>query len=174
MTPLGIRVLTVLPGGLRTTNWVNMVVMPPTSGVASLDSTPSNTGTTANITPKDVPEHKSERIKVEEGRIADYAQLRVSALKWMYDQDGVQVGDPAKAAEAIVDVVRGEGLASPSHLPKSTTRMQRDVKGQAEQPWPDMLVLGEDAEQNIRDRCQTVLRCLDNWKDVTRSIAFKK
>ena len=33
-----------------------------------------------------------------------------------------------------------------------------------------MLVLGRDAEANIRDKCNAVLRNMDEWQDVTRGI----
>ena len=34
-----------------------------------------------------------------------------------------------------------------------------------------MLVLGADAEMNIRDKCHAVLRNLDEWEDVVRGVA---
>ncbi|KAF5370913.1 hypothetical protein D9615_009789 [Tricholomella constricta] len=64
---------------------------------------------------------------------------------------GTEKGDPDKAMEAVVDVVRGEGIA----------------KGR---PWPGYLVLGEDAEKDVRDKCNKVLRVLDEWKDVACGI----
>lgn len=67
---------------------------------------------------------------------------------------GKQKGDPALAAEAIVDVVRGEGSAA----------------GRA---WPGMLVLGEDAEVDIKEKCKSVEGILEEWRDITRGIAFK-
>ncbi|KAG5727371.1 hypothetical protein E4T56_gene12054 [Termitomyces sp. T112] len=57
-------------------------------------------------------------------------------------------GDPAKAMEAVVDIVRGEGIA----------------KGR---PWPNLLILGEDAGRDVRNKCNKVLEALDEWKDVT-------
>ncbi|KAH0578135.1 hypothetical protein H2248_004100 [Termitomyces sp. 'cryptogamus'] len=57
-------------------------------------------------------------------------------------------GDPAKAMEAVVDIVRGEGIA----------------KGR---PWPNLLILGEDAGRDVRNKCNKVLKALDEWKDVT-------
>ncbi|KAG6877945.1 hypothetical protein C0993_001803 [Termitomyces sp. T159_Od127] len=60
-------------------------------------------------------------------------------------------GDPAKAMEAVIDIVRGEGIA----------------KGR---PWPELLILGEDAERDVRHKCNKVLKALDEWKDVTRGV----
>ena len=62
-------------------------------------------------------------------------------------------GDPDKAAEAIVDVVRGEGIA----------------KGR---PWPEYLFLGDGAEVSVREKCSKVLKVLDEWVDVTRNVNF--
>ncbi|KAG6889352.1 hypothetical protein C0992_005580 [Termitomyces sp. T32_za158] len=64
-------------------------------------------------------------------------------------------GDPAKAMEAVVDIVRGEGIA----------------KGR---PWPELLILGEDAERDVRDKCNKVLKALDEWKDVTHGVNIDK
>jgi hypothetical protein len=53
--------------------------------------------------------------------------------------------------EVVVDVVRGEGVA----------------KGKS---WPGLLVLGEDAERDLRNKCQATLHVLDNWSDVARNV----
>jgi len=66
---------------------------------------------------------------------------------------GALNGDPDKAAEVIVDVVRGEGVA----------------KGR---PWPEYLLLGEGAEAAVRGKCSKVLKVLDEWLDVTRNVHF--
>ncbi|KAH7926596.1 NAD(P)-binding protein [Leucogyrophana mollusca] len=64
---------------------------------------------------------------------------------------GTQPGDPNKAVEVIVDVVRGEGVA-------------------AGRDWPLYLVLGKDAERDIRFKIQKVLKHLDDWSDVVRGV----
>jgi hypothetical protein len=58
-----------------------------------------------------------------------------------------------KAATAIIDVVRGEGAA----------------QGRA---WPPYLVLGEDAEVNMKKKCAKVLGVLEEWVDVARGVSF--
>ncbi|KAF8815899.1 NAD(P)-binding protein [Phlegmacium glaucopus] len=85
--------------------------------------------------------------------IADYDALRTAAIAGFSAVGGTQDGDPDKAAEAIVDVVRGEGVA----------------KGR---PWPEYLLLGYDAEANVRGKCSKVLKVLDEWLDVTRGVNF--
>ena len=60
-------------------------------------------------------------------------------------------GDVAKIADAIIDVVKGEGLA----------------KGRL---FPVRVVLGPDALDAIRQKCTEQLRLLDDWEDVTLSV----
>ena len=66
---------------------------------------------------------------------------------------GSQKGDPDKAMEVVVDVVRGEGKA----------------KGR---PWPLYLALGDDADANIRQRSMNLLKHVDQWGDVIKSVNF--
>ncbi|KIJ48585.1 hypothetical protein M422DRAFT_145622, partial [Sphaerobolus stellatus SS14] len=60
-----------------------------------------------------------------------------------------QPRDPQKAVKIIADIVRGQGCAVGKR-------------------WPDVIVLGEDAGNDIRSRCQQVLARLDDteWEDV--------
>jgi hypothetical protein len=55
--------------------------------------------------------------------------------------------------EVVVDVVRGEGKA----------------KGR---PWPLYLALGDDADANIRQRSMSLLKHVDQWGDVIKSVNF--
>ncbi|THH29202.1 hypothetical protein EUX98_g4986 [Antrodiella citrinella] len=64
--------------------------------------------------------------------------------------DGFQPGDPLKAMEVLADVVRGEGCAEGKKFPL-------------------YLPLGEEAEQAIRNKCNTMLGVVDEWQDVIRS-----
>ena len=93
-----------------------------------------------------------------ENPIAGYDELRAAGIARIarYKSSsgiGTITGDPDKAAEAIVDVVRGEGVA----------------KGR---PWPEYLFLGEGAEEAVREKCSKVLKILDEWVDVTRNVHF--
>ncbi|KAJ7472352.1 hypothetical protein B0H11DRAFT_1351998 [Mycena galericulata] len=84
---------------------------------------------------------------------ADYERLRALSIERFNAVSGTEKGDPAKAMEAVVDVVRGEGAA----------------RGR---PWPGMLVLGEDAENDLRAKTKRVLDNLDEWSDVIRGVNF--
>ncbi|KAF8900766.1 hypothetical protein CPB84DRAFT_1778858 [Gymnopilus junonius] len=88
-----------------------------------------------------------------ENPIKEYDAMRTATKNKFSSIDGTQKGDPNKAVEAIVDVVKGEGVA----------------KGR---PWPGYLFLGEDAEFDVRKRCTKVLNILDEWADVTRGVNF--
>lgn len=85
--------------------------------------------------------------------IPAYDTLRATSKARNEAIAGTERGDPDKATEAVIDVVRGEGAA----------------RGRA---WPGCLVLGEDAERDLRERCERTLRELDEWTDVSRSVAF--
>jgi hypothetical protein len=82
-----------------------------------------------------------------------YDSVRSNCITKFAAVPGREPGDPDKAVEAIVDVVRGEGVA----------------KGR---PWPNYLFLGDDAEAAVRDKCSKLLRVLDEWADVTRNVSF--
>lgn len=83
-------------------------------------------------------------------KIADYEKMREGAIARYANQNGKQPGDAEKAMRAVVDVVRGEGKA-------------------AGKPWPLWLVLGKDAEEDLRAHCKERLRNLDEWSEITRS-----
>lgn len=85
--------------------------------------------------------------------IPENDSLRAASMKAFAAVPGAQKGDPNKAMEALVDVVRGEGAA----------------RGR---PWPLYLTLGDDAEEGIKAKCGKLLKHLDEWKDVTRSVSF--
>ena len=147
MAPLNIRVLSVLPGGLRTSNWAKVNYLP-----ASKEALLPPLYDAKNITLANGTQTNSEIQQNGVDRIIDYDETRDVSTAWMNKADGAQPGDPVKAAEAIVDVVCG-----------SDTRK-----------WPGMLVLGGDAERDIRNKCNRVLDHLTEWKDVIRSIDLPK
>lgn len=80
----------------------------------------------------------------ESNMIADYDEKREGAVKTFNAPAGKQRGDPTKAMKALVEVVCGEGRA----------------QGKA---WPLYLVLGRDAERDVRNKCAQMIRHLDEW-----------
>ncbi|KAJ7349043.1 hypothetical protein DFH08DRAFT_864210 [Mycena albidolilacea] len=63
-------------------------------------------------------------------------------------------GDPVRGMRAVVDVVKGEGVA-------------------AGKPWPTYLVLGRDAEKAILAKTETLKRHLQEWTEVVRGVEFE-
>jgi NAD(P)-dependent dehydrogenase (short-subunit alcohol dehydrogenase family) len=76
--------------------------------------------------------------------IADYDALFDPVRKAREEKSGKQLGDPARAARAILDVIEAE--APPQHL-----------------------LLGSDALQLVRSKLADLTRDLDRWEEVTIS-----
>ncbi|KIJ62303.1 hypothetical protein HYDPIDRAFT_114801 [Hydnomerulius pinastri MD-312] len=87
----------------------------------------------------------------ESNAIADYNEEREKSIATWSLPAGKQPGDPDKAMKAVVEVVCGEGRA----------------KGKE---WPLYLVLGKDADRDIRNKCARMIRHLDEWSDVVRDV----
>ncbi|KAF9235490.1 hypothetical protein BU15DRAFT_89577 [Melanogaster broomeanus] len=87
----------------------------------------------------------------ESNPISDYDEQREKSVATFWAIAGKQPGDPDKAMQAVVEVVCGEGRA----------------KGRE---WPLYLVLGKDAEQDVRNKCARMIRHLDEWSDVIRYV----
>jgi len=85
--------------------------------------------------------------------MTEYDTIRTASIARFSSIPGTEKGDPDKAAEVIVDVVRGEGVA----------------KGRL---WPEYLFLGNDAEADVRAKTSKILKTLDEWVDVTRGVNF--
>ncbi|KAJ7040672.1 hypothetical protein C8F04DRAFT_995408 [Mycena alexandri] len=84
-------------------------------------------------------------------KLSDYDEARTKSIAW-YDTIGhLFKGDPAKAMEVLTDVVRGEGKA-------------------AGRPFPLFLVLGDVGVQGITEKCETVLKNIEEWKDVSTGL----
>lgn len=79
--------------------------------------------------------------------------MRAKAEKSFTSVAGTEKGDPDKAMEVVVDVVKGEGKASGRE-------------------WPLYLALGEDSERDIRAKVGKLVRHVDEWGDVIRSVKF--
>ncbi|KAF7303812.1 UBR-type domain-containing protein [Mycena indigotica] len=85
--------------------------------------------------------------------IADYDDMRAVSKARFGSLQGSEPGDPSKAMEIVVDIVREEGCA----------------KGR---PWPGRIALGPDCERDIRAKVEQELKMLDDWQDVVRSTNF--
>ncbi|KAJ6473633.1 hypothetical protein C8R47DRAFT_1179345 [Mycena vitilis] len=87
-------------------------------------------------------------------RIPVYDKVREANMGAYAARDGQQAGDPDKAMEAVVDVVKGEGAA----------------RGK---PWPGYLLLGKEADRDVRAKCKLMTDHLDEWKEVVNGVDFE-
>lgn len=85
--------------------------------------------------------------------IPDYTEV-VKSVSDLFDAaNGKQPGDPRKAAEIVVDVVKQEGRAAGKGI-------------------PERLALGQDAVGLIREKCQRTLKLLEEWQEISCSTDF--
>jgi len=85
--------------------------------------------------------------------VPEYDGLRAAASEKFAALAGSEKGDPSKAMDLLVDVVRGEGKA----------------RGRE---WPLWLFMGRDAYRDVRNKCNKVLDSLDAWEDVATDLEF--
>lgn len=78
----------------------------------------------------------------------DYAPMRELIQSRLEALDLKQSGDPDKAVEVIVDVVRGEGVAQ-----------GRD--------WSLYLPLGREANSDLETKCGIMLNTVEEWREIT-------
>ncbi|KAF8204346.1 hypothetical protein K438DRAFT_557320 [Mycena galopus ATCC 62051] len=90
-------------------------------------------------------------LKREDG-IADYDLPRKRTLDFISSHPP-PAGDPVKAMAAVVDTVKGQGVA-------------------AGKPWPTYLVLGRDAEKAILSKTEKLKTHLEEWTEVVRGVEF--
>jgi NAD(P)-dependent dehydrogenase (short-subunit alcohol dehydrogenase family) len=89
----------------------------------------------------------SHSIRKSEGEDAAYAQSVGRMMSGFDAMAGNQIGDPDRAARAILELVRSE------------------------QP-PIHLLLGTDALRRAREKVDSVIEEMDRWEDVTRGTDF--
>jgi len=156
----GIKVLGVQPGGFRT-NTVRTVgyekILAHVDGTSGVQD-PSH-GEKVVISPRtflpSLPldqEDRPQRIPPADDPNA-YAALNEIGHKFLLGRAGKEDGDPEKAVKVIVDVVKGEG---PS----------KDL------PFPNWLSLGPDCVKDIRERCESVLKEVALWEDISCGTNF--
>ncbi|KAJ7882636.1 hypothetical protein B0H14DRAFT_3105973 [Mycena olivaceomarginata] len=82
-----------------------------------------------------------------------YDAMRAAAIERYKRTQENLTGDPAKAMETVVDVVRGEGKA-------------------AGRPWPLYLVLGDVGVSGVTEKCDTIKNVVERWRDVSTGLDF--
>lgn len=83
----------------------------------------------------------------------DYAEALNTVLGIRAAYDGNQPGDPQKAVELMIDLVKGEGCAAGKTVPLR-------------------LPIGRDSREAIKSACEEMLRTIEEWKDVIDSTDF--
>lgn len=82
----------------------------------------------------------------------DYKDLDEWVCNYLKSTYGNEPGDPKKAAERMIDVVKGEGL----------------VEGR-EADVPIRLPLGKDALQVLKGKCEATLKICEDWENLITS-----
>ena len=91
-----------------------------------------------------------ENVKLRSVAIDDYKPIREAVEQFVESINGNQPGDPKKAIEIIIDVVKGEGVAEGKSL-------------------PERLPLGPDCLATLRKRSVNNLAIANDWEEVIRS-----
>ena len=86
-------------------------------------------------------------LKHDEPHIADYAEFNKASLAFEAAAYGNEPGDPVKAVERMIDVVKGEGMAEGK-------------------PMPPRLPLGSDGLKVVKDKCMETLKLCEEWEEL--------
>jgi hypothetical protein len=95
----------------------------------------------------------SSQPKVSVPEIDDYKGIFERFLEASATIPGNEPGNPKKCAERIVDVMKGEGMASRKSM-------------------PSQIPLGSDALVSIKGTCDAMLKTCEEWKDLIESTDF--
>ena len=82
--------------------------------------------------------------------IPDYSEFNKAVRDFETTSYGKEPGDPKKAVDRMIDVVKGDGLAKGKDLP---------VK----------MPLGSDELKIVQDKCLATLKLCEEWKDLITS-----
>lgn len=148
LAPFNIRVLNVLPGGLRTKNWDN---------VMSVSSRKSRISDYDPVRRK-IFAWVAAQAGNEVGDPVKAASVLVDVVK----------GE--SLVRANTETARN-GNTMHEHRDSQVGLVTLDSDGRG-RDWPVALALGYDADRDIREKCAKVMRSLDEWKDVVCAIAF--
>ena len=79
--------------------------------------------------------------------LPEYSAFNAMSRQYEAGLYGNEPGDPAKAVERMIDVVKGENFAAGKSL-------------------PPRMPLGTDGLKVIRDKCQASLQICDEWEEL--------
>ncbi|KAJ9144917.1 NAD(P)-binding protein [Pleurostoma richardsiae] len=86
-------------------------------------------------------------------RVSAYAQFSAGSRAYVKGVVGNEPGDPDRAVERIVELVKGTGMASGRTVPLRVP-------------------LGSDGLARVKAKCEDMLKVCDEWEDVAKSTDF--
>lgn len=95
----------------------------------------------------------SSQLKVSVSEIDDYKSIFKRFLEAPATIPGNEPGNPKKCVERVINVMKGEGMASGK-------------------PMPSQIPLGSDALVTIKETCETILKTCEERKDLIQSTDF--
>ncbi len=101
----------------------------------------------------DIGMHRTQvfgNVYIEPPHIPEYTEPNKALLGQLEMVHGNEPGDPKKAVERMIDVVRGEGAAEGRTLPLR-------------------LPIGRDSLKIVREKCQATLETCREWEDIIAS-----
>lgn len=101
----------------------------------------------------DVGMHRTQvfgNVYMETPHISEYAELDKALLGQLKMIHGNEPGDPKKAVDRIIDVIKGTGAAEGKETPMR-------------------LPLGKDALKIVRDKCYATLKTCEDWEELITS-----
>ena len=91
-----------------------------------------------------------KNLKHEPSTIPAYAEFNKMSIEFERSACGNEPGDPKKAVERMIDVIKGEGEAAGKSM-------------------PPRLPLGTDGLAVMRDKCKATLKLCDEWEGFIKS-----
>ncbi|KAK1221367.1 hypothetical protein PQX77_015836 [Marasmius sp. AFHP31] len=95
------------------------------------------------------PDHRRSAVT----KIPDYRELTEQSEASLKAYNGKQLGDPQKAAQVTLNIIHGTEQGK---------------------PFPRNIQLGSDCYETAKEHCETALRNLEEWKEVSYSTDFSK
>lgn len=83
-------------------------------------------------------------------RVDDYAQFNAGVQAYEQGLVGNEPGDPKKAVERMIELVKGTGMAAGKTIPLRVP-------------------LGTDGWTRIRAKCEETIKICDDWEEVAKS-----
>ncbi|KAG0645473.1 putative oxidoreductase [Hyphodiscus hymeniophilus] len=94
-------------------------------------------------------------VKSVDSKFQEYKALSDAVIGGTKGYSSQQQGDPHKAVEVIIDIVKQEGKAAGKGIPPK-------------------LALGADAVAQMRNKCTEVLKLLNDWEQISSSTEFSQ